>query len=105
MANSVDLNQMLHFAASDLGLHCLQRPICPNTMGITVHIREIKFFSLVRELLGNSVMCQGLMKFCKSVREISGNFTYQPDEARMFGPDIFVAKFIKFPALDIVREI
>ena len=31
MANSVDPDQMLHSAASDLGLHCLQWPICPNT--------------------------------------------------------------------------
>ena len=31
MANSVDPDQMPHSAASDLGLHCLQRPICPNT--------------------------------------------------------------------------
>ena len=31
MANSVDPDQMLHSAASDLGLHCLQRPNCPNT--------------------------------------------------------------------------
>ena len=30
MANSVDPDQMPHYAASDLGLHCLQRPICPN---------------------------------------------------------------------------
>ena len=30
MANSVDPDQT-HSAASDLGLHCLQRPICPNT--------------------------------------------------------------------------
>ena len=27
--NSVDPDQM-HFAASDLGLHCLHRPVCPN---------------------------------------------------------------------------
>ena len=33
MANSVDPDQMLHSAASDLGLHCLQRCICPNTSG------------------------------------------------------------------------
>ena len=26
MANSVDLDQTLHFATSDLGLHCLRRP-------------------------------------------------------------------------------
>ena len=31
MANSVDPDQMPHSAASDQGLHCLQRPICPNT--------------------------------------------------------------------------
>ena len=31
MANNVDSDQMLHSAASDLGLHCLRRPICPNT--------------------------------------------------------------------------
>ena len=27
MANSVDPDQMLHSAASDLGLHCLLRPV------------------------------------------------------------------------------
>ena len=31
IANSVDPDQMLHSAVSDLGLLCLQRPICPNT--------------------------------------------------------------------------
>ena len=30
---------------------------------------------------------------------MSGNFTFQPDEAGMFGPDVsFFAKFIKFSA-------
>ena len=33
MANSVDPDQMLHSEASVLGLHCLQRPISPNTYG------------------------------------------------------------------------
>ena len=33
MANSVDPDLTPHSAASDLGLHCLQRPICPNTYG------------------------------------------------------------------------
>ena len=33
MANSVDPDQMPHSVASDLGLHCLQRPIRPNTEG------------------------------------------------------------------------
>ena len=31
MANSVDPGQTPHTAASGLGLHCLQRPICPDT--------------------------------------------------------------------------
>ena len=39
---------------------------------------------------GNSVMCQRKMKFCKNVREMSGNFTFQPDEAGMFGPDVSI---------------
>ena len=30
MANSVDSDQTPHSAVSDLGLDCLQRPICPN---------------------------------------------------------------------------
>ena len=30
MANSVDPDQTPRSAASDLGLHCLLRPICPN---------------------------------------------------------------------------
>ena len=35
----------------------------------------------------------------KDVEEMSGNFTFQPDEARMFGPRcIYNAKFIKFVA-------
>ena len=31
VANSVDSDQTMHSVASDLGLHCLLRPICPNT--------------------------------------------------------------------------
>ena len=30
MANSVDPDQTLRSAVSDIGLHCLQRPICPE---------------------------------------------------------------------------
>ena len=30
MANSEDLDQMLHTLVSDLNLYCLQRPIYPN---------------------------------------------------------------------------
>ena len=33
MANRVDPDQMPHSSVSDLDLHCLQRPICPNTLG------------------------------------------------------------------------
>ena len=33
MANSVNPDQRLHFAASDLGLHCLPKTVCPNTKG------------------------------------------------------------------------
>ena len=31
VANSEDPDQMLHPAASDLGLHCLLQPVCSNT--------------------------------------------------------------------------
>ena len=44
-----------------------------------IHVREMsgKFiFFKVRELSGNSVMCQGKMKFCKNLREVSENFTF-----------------------------
>ena len=33
VANSVDPDEMLHSAASHLGLHCLLRPVCPNIYG------------------------------------------------------------------------
>ena len=33
-------------------------------------------------------MCQGRMKFCKNIREMSGNFTFEPDKVGMFGPDV-----------------
>ena len=31
VANNVDSAQMLHCIVSDVGLHCLLRPVCPNT--------------------------------------------------------------------------
>ena len=31
VANNADPDQMPHSVASDLGLHCLLRPVCPNT--------------------------------------------------------------------------
>ena len=36
MANSVDPGQMPQNAASDLGLHCLLRPVCSGLRVITV---------------------------------------------------------------------
>ena len=33
VANSEDPDQTPHSAASDLSLHCLHRPDCPNTSG------------------------------------------------------------------------
>ena len=61
-----------------------------------MHVREMSgiffffffFFFKVRELSGNSVMCQGKTKFCNHVREMSGNFAFQSDETRMFCPDV-----------------
>ena len=40
MANSVDPDQMPYSVASDLGLHCLQRLVCPSSIlrFITVHV-------------------------------------------------------------------
>ena len=49
MANSVDPDQTPHNAASDQGLHCLQRPICPKLIIIMVasdkrNIKKIIYF-------------------------------------------------------------
>ena len=33
MANSVEPDETPHSMASHLGLHCLLRPVCPNTYG------------------------------------------------------------------------
>ena len=33
MSDSADPDQMSHFAASDLGLHGIHSPVCPNTSG------------------------------------------------------------------------
>ena len=34
MANRVEHDETPHSAASHLGLHCLLRPVCPNTYGV-----------------------------------------------------------------------
>ena len=33
MANSLEPDEMPHLLESDLGLHCLLRPVRPNTLG------------------------------------------------------------------------
>ena len=49
------------------------------------NVREIYFFS-------RAGICQGIL-WCVSEKynyaKMSGNFAFQPDEARMFGPDVF----------------
>ena len=46
-ANSVDPDQMPCSVVSDLGIHCLQRPICPNTkgyyVGVLTHSTRVDF--------------------------------------------------------------
>ena len=38
-----DHNQTPHYAASDLGLHYLCRPVCPNTYGIEdINLKGLK---------------------------------------------------------------
>ena len=38
--NSVNPDQMPHSVASDLGLHCLLGPFCPNNRVHTVEVTE-----------------------------------------------------------------
>ena len=41
MEYSVDPDQMLHSAASNLGVHCLQRLICPDIFRVITGILDI----------------------------------------------------------------
>ena len=50
-------------------------------------------------------MCQGKMKFSKNVGEMSGNFRFRPDEAKMFGPWYIFLAIHKISGSDIVMEI
>ena len=43
MANSVDPDQMPQNAASDLGVHCLLRSVCPSILGDHGAISSIPF--------------------------------------------------------------
>ena len=54
MANSVEPDEMPHFLESDLGLHCLIRPVRPNTFGkysspmaSQCHVTSFKFYLLL----------------------------------------------------------
>ena len=51
MENSVDSDQIPHTTASYLGLHCLQRPICPNTKGFTIDTNQTVPWSVQFALL------------------------------------------------------
>ena len=59
-----------------------------NSVWVHTYQRNVREINFSRS--GNSVMCQGKMKFCKNIREMSRNFTFHPDEAGMFGPDVSV---------------
>ena len=41
MSNSVDPDQMLHSVASDLGLHYLLGPVCPNVVKLILRLPVI----------------------------------------------------------------
>ena len=41
MANSVDLDEIPHSVASHLGLHCLLRPVSPNTYNKVQHMVRV----------------------------------------------------------------
>ena len=51
VANSVDPDEMPHFVASHLGLHCLLMPVCPNTYG------KYRRYVLKFELYFNTCWC------------------------------------------------
>ena len=67
----------------------------------SIHVREIYFFFNGRELSGNSVMCQGKMKFCKNAREFYiltwWSWNVYPDVS-------FFANFIEIFGSSTVRE-
>ena len=48
VVNSVDSDQMLHSAASDPGLHCLIKFVCPNT---------VCYYSINRGLVDSKALC------------------------------------------------
>ena len=63
MANSVDPDQMPHSVASDLGLHCLLRPVCPNTKD-----KYNSFLGSLKHMPGRVVSAPG---FRSGVRDLN----------------------------------
>ena len=61
MANNVDPDQNQPSATSDLGLHGLQRPICPNTLGYygicTKGKKDFFYFQNIYRLSGAQRTC------------------------------------------------
>ena len=56
MANIVNPDQMLHSGVVDLGQHCLQRPICPNTDNDQQGPVVQSIVSLMNELVSNQML-------------------------------------------------
>ena len=54
MASSVGTDQTPHSVASDLGLHCLLRPFCPNTKGYTLYVYMVKRQGNKKKKMGTS---------------------------------------------------
>ena len=67
MANSVDPDQILPSAVSDLGLHCLLRPVFPNTKKNNVVLFSgYRIVNRMREKLFSSIMRQEVGFFDKT---------------------------------------
>ena len=80
MENSVVPDQMLHSAASDLGLHCFQRPSCPNTLGYYGN-DEFRFNDTSTH---EGHLCQGEQLRCLNM-QVNWVFTYFLEHKRYFG--------------------
>ena len=65
MANSVDLDQTPHIAASDLGLHCLHRPVCQKSYGKYMEINRIFNHCVLRGSL-LIIFASGLNLHCRT---------------------------------------
>ena len=53
MANRVDPDQTPHYAASDLGLHSLQRHICPNRV---ITVSKVSLFRNVKTVFSSAIL-------------------------------------------------